>query len=82
MDFQAGGDHIKKINREYLVCQFKTEDKMLFITTRKSRETMLSVLQGLGEEIESVVLKSFTNYTLADKYKKEIEQVNKKIDSL
>lgn len=66
---------------EYLVCQFK-DDLTLFITTRKSRETMLSVLLDLGQEIESVVLKSFTNYTLADKYKKEIEQVNKKINSL
>lgn len=66
---------------EYLVCQFK-DDQKLFITTRKSRETMLSVLIDLGEEIESVVLKSFTNYTLADNYKKEIEAVNKKIDQL
>lgn len=81
MDFQAGGDHIKKINMEYLVCQFK-DDLSLFITTRKSREMMLNVFNSLNEEIESVVLKSFTNYTLADKYKKEIEQVNKKIDSL
>ena len=81
MDFQAGGDHIKKINMEYLVCQFK-DDLSLFITTRKSREMMLKVFNSLNEEIESVVLKSFTNYTLADKYKKEIEQVNKKIDSL
>jgi hypothetical protein len=66
---------------EYLVCQFK-DDLSLFITTRKSREMMLNVFNSLNEEIESVVLKSFTNYTLADKYKKEIEQVNKKIDSL
>ncbi len=66
---------------EYLVCQFK-DDLSLFITTRKSREMMLKVFNSLNEEIESVVLKSFTNYTLADKYKKEIEQVNKKIDSL
>lgn len=67
---------------EYLVCQMKDESKMLFITTRKSRETLLSVLIDLGQEVESVVLKSFSDYSSADKYKKEIEAVNKKISDL
>jgi len=67
---------------EYLVCQMKDDTGMLFITTRKSRETLLSVLIDLGQEVESVVLKSFDNYTLADKYKKEIEAVDKKINEL
>jgi len=67
---------------KYLVCQMKDDTGMLFITTRKSRETLLSVLIDLGQEVESVVLKSFTNYTLADKYKKEIEAVDKKINEL
>jgi len=67
---------------EYLVCQFKDESQMLFITTRKSRETMVNVLLDLGEEIESVVLKSFESYALADNYKKEMEAVNKTIDNL
>lgn len=66
---------------EYLVCQFK-EDGMLFITTRKSRETMLSVLLDMGQEIESVVLKSFTNYTLAETYKKEMERIDKDLNGL
>jgi formylmethanofuran dehydrogenase subunit A len=66
---------------EYLVCKFKGENKY-FITTRKSRETMLSVLQDLGQEIESIVLKSFQNYTLADIYKKEMESIDKDIDGL
>lgn len=65
---------------EYLVCKFKGENKY-FITTRKSRETMLNVLQGLGQEIESIVLKTFTNYTLADIYKKDMEATDKKIDN-
>lgn len=42
---------------------------------------MLNVLQGLGQEIESIVLKTFTNYTLADIYKKEMEATDKKIDN-
>jgi len=67
---------------EYLVCQMKDDTGMLFITTRKSRETLLSVLIDLGQEVESVVLKSFSDYSSADKYKKEIEAVNKKISDL
>lgn len=66
---------------EYLVCKFKGENTY-FITTRKSRETMLSVLQDLGQEVESTVLKSFESYSLADSYKKEMEQIDKKIDNL
>lgn len=62
----------------YLVCRNK-DDNSLFITTRKSRETMLSVLLDLKQEIESTVVKSFTNYTQADQYKKGIEQINKTI---
>ena len=65
----------------YLVCKHK-DDGTLFITTRKSRETMLSVLIDLEQEVESVVLKSFDNYSLSDKYKKEIEAVDKKINEL
>lgn len=67
---------------EYLVCQMKDDTGMLFITTRKSRETLLSVLIDLEQEVESVVLKSFSDYSSADKYKKEIEAVNKKINDL
>lgn len=67
---------------EYLVCQMKDDTGMLFITTRKSRETLISVLIDLGQEVESVVLKSFSDYSSADKYKKEIEAVNKKINDL
>lgn len=67
---------------EYLVCQMKDDTGMLFITTRKSRETLLNVLIDLGQEVESVVLKSFSDYSSADKYKKEIEAVNKKISDL
>ena len=60
----------------------KDDTGMLFITTRKSRETLLNVLIDLGQEVESVVLKSFSDYSSADKYKKEIEAVNKKISDL
>lgn len=56
----------------YLVCKFKDGGE-LFITTRKSREVMLSVLQGLGQEIESIVLKEFETYNAAMIYKKQIE---------
>jgi len=66
---------------EYLVCKNK-DDGTLFITTRSSRETMLSVLQDLGQPIDSIVLKSFTNNTLAINYKKEMEQIDKTLDNL
>lgn len=66
---------------EYLVCRFK-DDGSLFITTRNSRETMLSVLLDLGQEIESVVEKTFPTYGEADDYKRGIEDANKKIDDL
>jgi len=62
----------------YLVCKHK-DDGTLFITTRKSRETMLSVLLGLGQEIESVVEKEFEHYSSAVAYKKNIEDANDKI---
>lgn len=63
----------------YLVCQFKDDGK-LFITTRKSRETMLSVLIGLGQEIESIVLKECKTYSEANNYKMEIEKANQLIN--
>ena len=65
----------------YLVCRWK-DNSGYFVTTRTSRETMLSVLKGLGQEIESSVLKSFTNYTLAINYQRELEKVDKNLDSL
>ena len=67
---------------EYLVCKYKGDGEFYFITTRQSRETMLSVLIDLGQEIESIVLKSFTNYTLADSYKKEMQDADKIINGL
>jgi len=66
----------------YLVCQFKEENGKLFITTRMSRETMISVLQDLGQEIDSMVLETFATYAEAEKYKKGIEEVNKTINNL
>lgn len=63
----------------YLVCKHK-DDGTLFITTRKSRETMISVLLDLGQVIPSNVLKSFGSYSEAEKYKKEFEDSNKIIN--
>lgn len=65
----------------YVVCRFK-DDGSLFVNSRKSRENMISVLQGLGQEIESIVLKEFSTYEEAVNYKKEIEMVDKKLDEL
>lgn len=73
---------IYRSDMEYLVCKFKEDGGEYFITTRQSRETMLSVLLGLGQEIESTVVKSFQNYTLANNYKKEMEGIDKKISEL
>lgn len=66
---------------KYLVCKFK-DDGSLFITTRKSRETMLSVLQGLDQEIESIVLKEFETYNAAMIYKKGIEDSDNSINKI
>lgn len=66
---------------EYLVCKMK-DDGSLFVTTRNARESMVSVLQDLGQSIDSVVLKSFPEYSLADKYKNEQQIANKIIDNL
>lgn len=66
---------------EYLVCRWK-DNSGYFITTRMSRETMLSVLYGLAQEVESTVVKSFSNYTLADDYKKQLERTDKELDKL
>lgn len=65
----------------YVVCRFK-DDGSLFVNSRKSRENMISVLQDMGQEIESIVLKEFPTYEEANKYKKEIEQVDKQIDEI
>lgn len=65
----------------YLVCKHK-DDGTLFITTRKSRETMLSVLIDLGQEIPSKVLKDCNSYGEAEKYKKEFEQSDDDINKI
>ena len=65
----------------YLVCKNKDDGK-LFITTRSSREAMLSVLQGLGQPIDSIVLKSFPNNTLAILYKKDMEDIDKRLNTI
>jgi len=65
----------------YLVCKHK-DDGTLFITTRKSRETMLSVLIDLGQEIPSKVLKDCNSYGEAEKYKKEFEQSDNDINKI
>ena len=65
----------------YLVCKHK-DDGTLFITTRKSRETMLSVLIDLGQEIPSKVLKYCNSYGEAEKYKKEFEQSDDDINKI
>lgn len=65
----------------YLVCKHK-DDGTLFITTRRSRETMLSVLLDLGQEIESTVEKEFEHYSSANNYIKEIKIANEIIKNI
>ena len=65
----------------YLVCKHK-DDGTLFITTRKSRETMISVLLDLGQVIPSKVLKDCNSYGEAEKYKKEFEQSDNDINKI
>lgn len=75
------GNLTKKIEMKYIVCKFK-DDGSLFITTRKSRETMLSVLQGLNQEIESIVLKEFETYKDAENFKKMWEEIDNKLEEI
>ena len=63
----------------WLVCKNK-DDASLFVTTRSARETMLSVIHDLGQQPDSIVLKSFATFEDADKYKKEIEDADRKIN--
>jgi len=65
----------------FVVCKFK-DDGSLFVNPRKSRELMISTLLDLGQEIESIVLKEFDTYEAAMKYKKEIEDVDNKLDEI
>ena len=75
---------LKKILKDfdmYVVCRNK-DDNSLFITTRNARENMISVLQDLGQEIDSNVLKECDTYSEADSYKKEQERINKDLNNL
>lgn len=65
----------------YIVCKFK-DDGSLFVTSRKSREIMLSVLLEIGGDIESVVLKEFSSFDDAKKYKEEIQKSDSIIDDI
>lgn len=65
----------------FVVCRNK-DDNTLFITTRASRESMLSVYRSFGELPESNVLKQFKTYNDALKYKQEQERVNKDLNNL
>lgn len=65
----------------WVVCQNKDDGK-LFISSRKARETMLSVLIDLGQEIPSKVLKDCNSYGEAEKYKKEFEQSDNDINKI
>lgn len=65
----------------WVVCKFK-DDGSLFVNSRKAREVMIAVLQELGQEIESIVLKEFPTFEEANVYKKQIELIDKKIDDI
>ena len=65
----------------WVVCRWK-DDSGLFITSRKSRESMINTLLELGQEIESTVVKEFDTYDEAMKYKKEIGGANDLIEQI
>jgi len=65
----------------WVVCRFK-DDNSLFVNSRKAREVMINVLQDLGQEIESIVLKEFDSFEKAMKYKKEMEEVDNKLNDI
>jgi hypothetical protein len=65
----------------FVVCRNKN-DNTLFITTRMARETMINVLNSIGETPDSNVLKECRTYEEADKYKRDIEDADKTINKL
>ncbi len=65
----------------WVVCQNKDDGK-LFISSRKVRETMLSVLIDLGQEIPSKVLKEFNFYDDAKNYEIEFNRTNNDINKI
>lgn len=65
----------------FLVCRNK-DDGSLFITTRIARETMLNVIQDLGQQPDSNVLKVCNSYEEADKYIKDQNDADKTINKL
>lgn len=65
----------------YLVCKYK-DNGQLFITTRAARETMINVLNGLGQIVDSTVEKVCDTYKQANDYKTEIEFIDKTIQHL
>lgn len=65
----------------FLVCRNK-DDGMLFITTRAARETMLSVIQDLGQIPDSNVLKECMTFADADKFKTEQERIDKDLNNI
>lgn len=65
----------------WVVCKYK-DNSGYYISRRSVRETMLSVLLDLGQQPDSFVLKEFEKYSDADKYKKEMERIDKDIDNL
>jgi hypothetical protein len=65
----------------YVVCRNRN-DNSLFITTRMARETMISVLNGIGEVPDSNVLKECPTYEEADKFKRDQELTDKQLDNI
>lgn len=65
----------------YVVCRNKN-DNSLFITTRMARETMINVMNSIGEVPDSNVLKSCTTYDEANRFKQEQERIDKDLDNL
>ena len=65
----------------WVVCKFKDGGEM-FVNSRKARETMISCLLDMGQEIESIVLKEFETYEQANKYKTEMEEIDDKLDKI
>lgn len=68
-------------NNSWVVCKFN-DDGRLYVNSKRTREITVRVAEEMGQPIESVVLKEFPTFIEANNYKKEMEEVDKKLDEL
>jgi hypothetical protein len=65
----------------FVVTKFH-DDGTMFVTTKKSREALEKSITDNGGKMESIVLKEFTTYEEALKYKIIQEEIDDKLNKI